>query len=458
MDSIARLHQSLGAQISSGPVTRRLFIDVTRTHSSTHHSGIQKVVRGLYRALRNGADPEDLEIVPVLLTPRGATAVATLPLHPFELQDAKHEHGANPHAVIRLAPTRIDRLRTTLMAHAESSLLSAAALAVLRVAARLLRITGRLKARFASPPPVRFAEGDILLMPDTAWQIDPWPAVAQAKSAGARVAAIWYDLIPLTQPDHFHPELPGPFLAYFRRMLEKADLMIAISAAVEAEIADWAARLDLAAPALGHAWPGVRLSSLAPRRPEIDIILKKPTILIVATLEPRKGHDLLLDACEALWQTTENFNLLIAGRIGWRVERLFERLRRHERWNDGLYHFDDLSDGEIVDLYSNAAVLAFPSLAEGYGLPIVEAELAGCPTVVSDLPVFREIASPATHVFAPRTAEALAAALKPFVAGFRGRVDGVRDPRHAGFERYAAEILSLLDNRSEMTYNCEIAR
>ena len=87
-----------------------------------------------------------------------------------------------------------------------------------------------------SSPLLAIINADILLMPDTAWQSDPWPTIAQVRAAQGKVAAIWYDLIPLSHPDHFHPELPGPFRAYFERMLGEADLMIAISAAVEREI------------------------------------------------------------------------------------------------------------------------------------------------------------------------------------------------------------------------------
>jgi glycosyltransferase involved in cell wall biosynthesis len=421
-------------------VTPRLFIDVTRTHSSPYHSGIQKVVRGLYRALKE-MDACRYDVVPVILTPRGAVAADDLPVHPFELDEGNGADGETPANVIRLAPSRIDRLRSTLMMRSETSLAAASALAVLRVAARAVRMPGRVRGHFVKPPVVDFRKGDILLMPDTAWQSDPWPTIAQVRTAQGKVAAIWYDLIPLSHPDHFHPELPGPFRGYFERMLGEADLMIAISAAVEREIGEWAARLGHVAPALAHAWPGVRLAAVVPRRDRVDAILRKPTVLIVATLEPRKGHDLLIDACERLWAAGRDFNLLIAGRFGWRVDSLYNRIRNHGELDERLHHFDDLSDGEIVDLYRHCAVLALPSLAEGFGLPIVEAELAGCPSVVSDLPVFREIASPATHVFAPRTA----AALEPFIAAGRPPATASRNAGEAGFARYAADVVRQLD-------------
>lgn len=421
----------------------RLFIDVTRSYDSPFHAGIQKVVRGLYRSLRRQAPEHGLEVVPVVLTARGAVDVGDLPLHPFE-PAAAADDPALP--TIDIVPGLPMRLRLWLTKRSETSHAGKAALLALRIASRTSRLPRELKGRLRPPPVASFEEGDILLMPDASWQVDPWPAVEQAKRAGARVVGIWYDTIPFSHPEHFHPELPPQYTAYFKKMMEKADLVIAISGTVRDEVRAWAERFGVTAPRVEAAWPGVDLAPAArDRRPEVARILAKPTVVIVATLEPRKGHGLLVDAAEQLWAGGGDFNLLIAGRFGWKVDALKEMVERHPERGRRLFHFDDLSDGEIVDILQAASVLALPSEAEGFGLPIVEAELAGCPVACSDIPVFREVASPATRFFAPREAAALASALKPFLStpAQKAKRQPLRPAVDAGFARYGREVLAL---------------
>ena len=110
---------------------------------------------------------------------------------------------------------------------------------------------------------------------------------------------------------------------------------------------------------------------------------------MVGTIEPRKGHAVALTAFEKLWDEGSADELWIAGRRGWHVENLVERIKRHPQYNRKLRWVDSPNDDQLGSLYRQAAAVILASYAEGFGLPIVEAMRFGKPVIVSDLPVFR---------------------------------------------------------------------
>ena len=397
---------------------RRILVDVTRTVDGVHHTGIQRVVRVLFRSLSDLAPEMDLEVIPVQLTRRGAVRLPGLPPHALETGS----HALAPEADGGRRGTWRQRLmastRAILWARAETDRAAAFVLATARGVFAVGRCMRAWIWDYVFTRPMRCRPGDVLLLPDAAWQIDPWPTVAQVKAAGGRVAAIWYDLVPLTHPQHFHPSLPPLFEAYLRRLLEDADLLFPISKTVLGQIEAYASERECRCPALVSIWPALPEPAPPPVNPRPSLAQRegRPLVVMVATVEPRKGHALLIDASEMLWATGFDFDLLMAGRIAWRAEELRTRLNTHPEKDRRLFHFEDLSDGEVTWLLQRARVAVQASLAEGYGLPVIEAAILGCPVVCSDIPVFREIAPPGTVMFSPRTGIALAAALESHVA------------------------------------------
>ena len=162
---------------------------------------------------------------------------------------------------------------------------------------------------------------------------------------------------------------------------------------------------------------------------------------------PRKGHALLLDACERLWGQGSDFNLVVIGRVGWQVDELMGRLRRHAERGSRLFLHHDATDADVAYARRRALLMVFPSQAEGLGLPILEAAMAGCPTLCSDIPVFREIATPETRFFAPYGVEALARELGALLASeepktLRAILESRPLPDRSA--AYARELLALL--------------
>jgi glycosyltransferase involved in cell wall biosynthesis len=117
-----------------------------------------------------------------------------------------------------------------------------------------------------------------------------------------------------------------------------------------------------------------------------------PYFLVLATIEPRKNHLLLLN----LWRTLVGESvtvprLIIAGRRGWENEMVLDMLERCDAIADVVEERRDLADAELGRLLQGARAVLLPSFAEGYGLPVAEALAAGAPVICSDLPALREV-------------------------------------------------------------------
>ena len=134
----------------------------------------------------------------------------------------------------------------------------------------------------------------------------------------------------------------------------------------------------------------------------------QPPYLTVGTIEPRKNHVLLLDALDQVWQQYPDTSLCIVGRIGWLCEELVSRIVRHPQYNRSLFMFNDLSDAELEYCYQHARGLIFPSHAEGFGLPVVEALQHGLHVLVSDIPIHREVGREFCTYFDHQSPDALA--------------------------------------------------
>lgn len=390
-------------------MNRRLYVDVTRTARETTYTGIQKVVRTTYRALAKHAAGRGCEVIAIAIDRRGAYSLGDLPLHPYEQSPSQASANAQkPEGLL----TRLRRF--------SSRQPDSFAKKTIRLGGKLVSSlqwrAKKLKRAFEKRDYVTFQPGDILLLPDSAWVENPWPVVADLKSRGGTLAAIWYDLIPVTHPHFFSDQLVASFRGYLEKIVIHADHVACISRTVQLELEAFAVRMGKPLH-VETVYPIITFSQPpAKPRPDLAGAFSRPTLLIVATIEPRKGHALLLEACEALWADGHDFNLVIIGRIGWKVQSLLDRLSEHPEKGSRLFLFHDATDADVAFAFQRARLLVFPSETEGLGLPILEAELVGCPTLCSDIPVFREIASPSTRFFSPYSAAGLKEALQMALA------------------------------------------
>jgi len=208
---------------------------------------------------------------------------------------------------------------------------------------------------------------------------------------GLKVVVMIHDVIPLDHPAFCRPGAPEGFAAAFGTAVDHADLILCPARTTATDIARRAASA-VAPPPILPVPLGIDIPTPdATLLPE-GLDLARPYFVALGTIEPRKNHTLLLDAWAELARCTPAQRmpqLFILGRRGWRNEAVFERL---DALGPGpVCELPGLPDRAVAALLTGARALLMPSLAEGYGLPVIEAAHLGTPVLCSDLPVFREI-------------------------------------------------------------------
>ena len=277
--------------------------------------------------------------------------------------------------------------------------------------------------------------------------------LAAWRELGVEITILVYDLLPLTHGRWFSWRMRRNFRRWLRVIENQADSVIAISASAAREFEAWNRQRRLRPRrrvAVAAARLGGDISATLPSRglPEngkqiLAWMERRPTVLMVGTIEPRKGYGHALAAFERLWRKREGPQLLVIGRGGWKTKRLQERMRRVCGGNSHFMWLDSVSDEFLEYIYAKAAGLLVASEGEGFGLPIVESLSHGRPVLVRDLPVFRELAGPGVTFFSARTARDLAEAVELWL---RDNRNGPAIPPRAvsSWDQTAAEILGLI--------------
>lgn len=251
--------------------------------------------------------------------------------------------------------------------------------------------------------PVVVAYGDTFLGLDLAAHLLPrhQGQLLRWKRHGVRLKFFIYDILPLLHPHWFNPKRHRTFNRWMETLVIYGDDLICISDTVKNDLSNWlSSHYSLPDDAIMlHTIPlGGDIEATMPssgctvvEQVLLKHLISKPFILMVGTLEPRKGYDLAIAAFERLWQTDHEVSLVIVGKPGWKTEALQERLGLHVERNNKLFWFSNASDELLQSLYQAAIGVLLASAAEGYGLPLIEAMQHGKPVLVRDIAVFREI-------------------------------------------------------------------
>jgi len=137
--------------------------------------------------------------------------------------------------------------------------------------------------------------------------------------------------------------------------------------------------------------------------------LDRPYVLYVGTIEPRKNLDGLLDGWAALSaELRENFTLAVAGPVGWKADAILARLQSA---GPGVRYLGYVPERDLPALTAGATVFAYPSLYEGFGLPVAQAMAAGVPVVTSSVSSLPEIGGEAALLADPRSPAEIGGAL-----------------------------------------------
>jgi glycosyltransferase involved in cell wall biosynthesis len=217
-----------------------------------------------------------------------------------------------------------------------------------------------------------------------------------------RVTATLYDMTCWLTPETHTASNVAVAKTFATRVLTRADGLIAIS---ESTRADSIRTLGLQPERIEVIYPGVAESFFG----AVATVRQKPYILFVGTVEPRKNLGVLLDAYQQLTPSLrEEFDLVVAGPAGWGDPAT---LRRLQSGSAGVHYLGYVPEQDLPGLTAGATVFVYPSLYEGFGLPVAQAMAAGVPVITSNLSSLPEVGGDAALLVDPKSAAELSSAL-----------------------------------------------
>lgn len=325
-------------------VTDRPLVDVSATAKSDFLTGIQRVVRGVV-----GQWDEQHDVEFVAWTSRGGAYRALLPAERA-----------------RLLQSAVGRYDASARTHQG----------------------GDLEVVVPWGVPVVLTE-----VPATALN-DPLAALAEFSIASLRL--VGYDCIPIASAETVPLDEPEKFGRYLE-LVKHADRLAGISRTAATEFEAFAGALEaqgltgprISACPLPHSIsvPGVTTGAedALPAPP-------RPVVVSVGTVGRRKNQAVLVEAAELLWRESVDFELRIFGHLGAERSPLTDLVPRLRALGRPLVLEPGVSDARIARTLALARCLVFPSLHEGFGLPVAEALSQGVPVITSDFGSTRELA------------------------------------------------------------------
>jgi glycosyltransferase involved in cell wall biosynthesis len=255
-----------------------------------------------------------------------------------------------------------------------------------------------------------------------------------------------HDMRPLLL-DRFNPERLL-YTVILHRALAKADRVIAVSNTVKNEILAFHPDAPVTTIYNGvdtHAFH--KVADFDPRPLRRKYSLPEQFVLAVGHLENRKNYRKLIEAIGLLEARARPTRLVIVGNDGGSKCYMEKDIRRFQL-NGSVMILSNVADTELLGIYQLCSLVVFPSLYEGFGIPILEAMAARRPIVLSDVPVFREITEDTGVYFPPLDAERIATALDQVISSSEERARLVR----YGDERVKAFTFSVLAAQHAQVY------
>ncbi len=265
---------------------------------------------------------------------------------------------------------------------------------------------------------------------------------------GARLTATLHDLTTLLMPELHTDSNVRADQAFFERIVRRADRLIAVS---RHTLEDALQRLKLDDQRIEVIYPGVAdafFANAERRTTEVRLRygLARPYVLFVGTVEPRKNLDRLLDAWAGLRPSLrEEFDLVVAGPPGWSSGSTLARLPAAP----GVRYLGYLPEAELPPLTAGATTFVYPSLYEGFGLPVAQAMACGVPVVASDVSSLPEVVGEAGLLVDPKSIAEIRAAIERLLLApsLRAKLAGKARERAARFRwtRAAAASTSFFE-------------
>lgn len=228
-------------------------------------------------------------------------------------------------------------------------------------------------------PEIAAQPGDAFVSLGLDWDTLNHAVLLQLKRRlGLRITLACYDLIPTRHPQHFRGvHAPGRFDAYLVDMAWCADDVVCISDHTRQDLEAYLAEVGAPRPRthtirLGCELPATPVAQSLPLPPD-----DRPFVLYVSTLESRKNHALLVRVWRRLREHQQPHRLVFVGMPGWGVDALLAELQSDAALREDVLILSHVPDEQLEALYRACAFTVYPSLMEGWGLPVVESLARG---------------------------------------------------------------------------------
>lgn len=286
------------------------------------------------------------------------------------------------------------------------------------------------------------------------WRLDVWFSVANSiPPVGLVKRAIFiHDLFPLRRPEFFNESELDFYRSNFGHACRNADLILTNSESTRADVIELSASnpgSNAASVIVTYLGPG----NLAPIRDPESVSAEElglpydKFIFTLGTLEPRKNLVALIEAFAKLPEKHRDVGLVIGGGRGWKEDAIFDRVKELGL-TDRVTFLGYVEDEVLPALFAKCEAFAYPSLDEGFGIPVLEALLYGAPVVSSNAGALPEVGGDAARYFDPSDTDGIARALSAVLDDPLSRADWVAKGRAQAskfsWQRCATETLAAL--------------
>jgi glycosyltransferase involved in cell wall biosynthesis len=258
---------------------------------------------------------------------------------------------------------------------------------------------------------IRVSQNDTVLVPEIFGSERAAFFHAVPEQELQRYRFIIYDLLPATHPEYFPPDMPLEMSGYFH-IVGRASSCGFIS---EYTRDVYYGRLKRTNARSGVVLP-LGSDALGPR-PERPNLNRPLTFSVLGTIEPRKNHELILEAFEPLLREIDGLSLSFIGKMGWVDSEFAQRVQAlASDKNSGFRFYSAPDDGAIRSFVEQSRATIYVSTAEGYGLPPVESLWVGTPVIASTtIPSLNALGSAGIHYVEPLSVLNLRRAVLDFV-------------------------------------------
>ncbi len=316
----------------------------------------------------------------------------------------------------------------------------------------VLNDTGAAGSPYEDSNPI--GPGDTILTVGNHAAADGDVVAALKQQHGFAYASMCHDLIPLNRPELFEDRTVQSFRRHWHAVLPLAELILVNSRTVERDVGNYCRAQGLSHGRIARVRPGCDLSGVAPASSLPGSLRAGRFVLFVATIEPRKGHAMILDIWQRLLEKRlpqrAGFSLVIVGRPGWLADDLLRRLAETAPFAGTMMYLTGVDDALLARLYRDCAFGLLPSRDEGFGMPLIESFACGRTMIVSTGGSLPEVAGPFAPCLPPADEAAWQAMLERWIEDDTARAPYEAEIRRSfkpvSWNQAAAEIFAAAES------------